>query len=124
AATEEEDLVQCAKCGVRVHRKCYGVPEGVGGPGAGKGEKFVCAPCTARVSQPSCTLCPRKGGAFLRIKGSQYCHAYCAERTPGARVVDPFLPPPPPPSPPPRGIDDTTPDGGGGGGAPMKLEGG
>lgn len=35
AAAVEEDLVQCAKCGVRVHRKCYGVPEGVGGPGAG-----------------------------------------------------------------------------------------
>lgn len=35
AAAVEEDLVQCAKCGVRVHRKCYGVPEGVGAPGAG-----------------------------------------------------------------------------------------
>ncbi|CAN0361907.1 unnamed protein product, partial [Hapterophycus canaliculatus] len=34
------------------------------------------------VDTVSCALCPRKGGAFLRIKGSQYCHAYCAERTP------------------------------------------
>ena len=29
------NLVQCSACGVRVHRKCYGVPEDVGRPGAG-----------------------------------------------------------------------------------------
>lgn len=70
-----------------------------------KGEQWHCVPCAARVNQPSCTLCPRKGGAFLRIKASQYCHAYCAERTPGAQVVNPL-----PPTPPPL-LEDNPPEG-------------
>lgn len=29
-------IAECSKCGVRVHRECYGVPEGLGAPGAGE----------------------------------------------------------------------------------------
>lgn len=36
AAAPDADLAQCAKCGVRVHRQCYGVPEGLGAPGGGE----------------------------------------------------------------------------------------
>ncbi|CAN0035316.1 unnamed protein product, partial [Laminaria digitata] len=57
-------------------------------PPTAPGEQWFCVPCSTRVSQPSCTLCPRKGGAFLRVKGAQFCHAYCAEHTPGARILD------------------------------------
>lgn len=51
---------------------------------------------------------------MLRVKANQYCHAYCAERTPGARIVDPLPPPPPRPllAEPPDGI----------GGPLLKLE--
>lgn len=34
APAPDPDLAECAKCGVRVHRECYGVPEGLGAPGA------------------------------------------------------------------------------------------
>lgn len=73
---------------------------------AAKGEQWLCAPCSSRVPNVSCVLCPRKGGAFLRIKANHYCHAFCAERTPGARIVDPLPPPPPAPllDEPPDGI--------------------
>lgn len=41
------------------------------------------------MSQPTCSLCPRKGGAFLRARASNFVHAYCAERTPGAQLIEP-----------------------------------
>lgn len=51
--------------------------------------KWQCAPCTANVTNPNCTLCPRKGGAFLRVRGVTFVHAFCAARTPGAKIIDP-----------------------------------
>lgn len=38
AARVTEGVVECSACKVRVHRECYGVPEGVGAVGAGKRE--------------------------------------------------------------------------------------
>lgn len=55
------------------------------------GDEWFCVPCSSRVNEPTCTLCPRKDGAFVRIRGAHYCHAFCAERTPGARLVDPVI---------------------------------
>lgn len=57
------------------------------------GNEWFCVPCSSRVTEPTCTLCPRKDGAFVRIRGAHYCHAFCAERTPGARLVDPVVVP-------------------------------
>ncbi|CAM9790587.1 unnamed protein product, partial [Laminaria digitata] len=36
AARVREGVVECSACKVRVHRECYGVPEGVGAVGAGE----------------------------------------------------------------------------------------
>lgn len=36
AAENDTRIVECSGCGVRVHRECYGVPEGVGGLGSGE----------------------------------------------------------------------------------------
>ena len=60
AAAPDPDVAQCAKCGVRVHRECYGVPEGLGAPGAGEREFSLNSVASSRF---------RRGGlCFTRLE--------------------------------------------------------
>ncbi|RLN74879.1 hypothetical protein BBJ28_00005294 [Nothophytophthora sp. Chile5] len=83
-------LVQCAKCGVRVHIKCYGVS--VTGAG-GDMSTWHCQPCeyvmgtatgalkantTSPLLAPQCAVCPVAGGALrLTDQRDVWCHVLC-----------------------------------------------
>ncbi|KAG7401148.1 hypothetical protein PHYBOEH_002706 [Phytophthora boehmeriae] len=73
-------LIECTKCGIRVHVKCYGLSlEG------GDASSWLCQPC-AHMSQsspppavaPQCAVCPIAGGALrLTDQTDVWCHVLC-----------------------------------------------
>ncbi|RLN78108.1 hypothetical protein BBJ28_00010516 [Nothophytophthora sp. Chile5] len=84
-------LVQCAKCGIRVHIKCYGVS--VTGSG-GDMSTWHCQPCEYMMGTatgalkanttsppllaPQCAVCPVAGGALrLTDQRDVWCHVLC-----------------------------------------------
>ncbi|KAG3217264.1 hypothetical protein PC129_g11900 [Phytophthora cactorum] len=72
-------LVQCARCSIRVHVKCYGVSiEGI------NASSWLCQACEYVASAPSprptpqCAVCPISGGALrLTDQRDVWCHVLC-----------------------------------------------
>ncbi|KAI9994250.1 hypothetical protein PInf_016819 [Phytophthora infestans] len=72
-------LVQCVRCSIRVHVKCYGVSiEG------GNAASWLCQACEYVTSAPSpcptpqCAVCPIAGGALrLTDQRDVWCHVLC-----------------------------------------------
>lgn len=79
---DRPQLVQCKDCLVTVHRKCYGVQDGV------DGKDWQCDRCRVtkeKYGKPRlvrCLLCPNVGGAFKQVheQGSadRWTHVQCA----------------------------------------------
>lgn len=70
--TEEgNEMVFCDSCNICVHQACYGIttiPEG----------SWLCCTCALGV-EPSCLLCPNKGGAMKSTRnGLKWAHVSCA----------------------------------------------
>lgn len=60
-------LLCCARCPVKVHQACYGVPKVPKGP-------WFCRTCKSRVINPICVLCGYGGGAMTRVhKARDFC---------------------------------------------------
>ncbi|XP_067136146.1 uncharacterized protein nwk isoform X2 [Centruroides vittatus] len=70
--TEEgNEMVFCDSCNICVHQACYGItniPDG----------SWLCCTCALGI-EPSCLLCPNKGGAMKSTRnGLKWAHVSCA----------------------------------------------
>ncbi|XP_055486030.1 lysine-specific demethylase 4C isoform X1 [Psammomys obesus] len=82
----EEDgtslLISCAKCFVRVHASCYGVPSHEVCDG------WLCARCKRNAWTAECCLCNLRGGALKQTKNNKWAHVICAVAVPEVRFTN------------------------------------
>uniref|UniRef100_A0A7N0ZX34 Histone-lysine N-methyltransferase ATX2 n=1 Tax=Kalanchoe fedtschenkoi TaxID=63787 RepID=A0A7N0ZX34_KALFE len=81
---ESNLFLQCDKCRMLVHARCYGEVEPVG-------EKlWLCKLCRpgAPISPPPCCLCPHKGGAMKPTTDGRWAHLACAMWIPETCLSD------------------------------------
>ncbi|KAJ8755248.1 hypothetical protein K2173_019046 [Erythroxylum novogranatense] len=71
---ENNLLLQCEKCRMMVHARCYGELEHV------DGVLWLCSLCCPRApeSPPPCCLCPVTGGAMKPTTDGRWAHLACA----------------------------------------------
>jgi hypothetical protein len=73
--SEENAIVQCKKCGVRVHQCCYGVDS--------YSTEWLCNFCEKNDTQQQkrCILCPNREGALKRTTCKKWVHQTLLSRT-------------------------------------------
>ncbi|CAH0763876.1 unnamed protein product [Diatraea saccharalis] len=80
------EIVECDGCGVTVHEGCYGVSDVTSESStvsSASTEPWFCEACKAGVKDPSCELCPNKGGIFKETEVGAWVHLVCALYVPG-----------------------------------------
>lgn len=80
------EIVGCDGCGVTVHEGCYGVSDVASESStvsSASTEPWFCEACKAGVTDPSCELCPNKGGIFKETEVGAWVHLVCALYVPG-----------------------------------------
>ncbi|KFO71693.1 Lysine-specific demethylase 4C, partial [Cuculus canorus] len=79
----EEDgtslLISCAKCFVRVHASCYGVPSHE------IHNEWLCSRCRKEAWTAECCLCNLRGGALKQTTDKKWAHVICAIAIPEVR---------------------------------------
>ncbi|XP_063982197.1 PHD finger protein 14 isoform X1 [Diachasmimorpha longicaudata] len=80
------EIVECDGCGVTVHEGCYGVSDVESFSSTDslrQSAPWFCEACSAGVEDPSCELCPNKGGIFKETDVGKWVHLVCALYVPG-----------------------------------------
>lgn len=70
--SEDNKVLRCNICNVRVHQMCYGIKT--------YKEKWKCAPCMVKTSgsgDPICELCLQYGGALKKTTTGNWAHVIC-----------------------------------------------
>ena len=83
---DTNEIVECDGCGVSVHEGCYGVSDNNSISSTNSTcstEPWFCEACRAGVSEPSCELCPNKGGIYKETDVGKWVHLVCALYVPG-----------------------------------------
>ncbi|XP_043284998.1 PHD finger protein 14 isoform X2 [Venturia canescens] len=80
------EIVECDGCGVTVHEGCYGVSDVESFSSTDslcQSAPWFCEACSAGIEDPSCELCPNKGGIFKETDVGKWVHLVCALYVPG-----------------------------------------
>ncbi|XP_074114675.1 PHD finger protein 14 [Cotesia typhae] len=80
------EIVECDGCGVTVHEGCYGVSDVESFSSTDslcQSAPWFCEACSAGIENPSCELCPNKGGIFKETDVGKWVHLVCALYVPG-----------------------------------------
>ena len=87
--TDEDEILECDKCGITVHEGCYGDIDAEDSTPAGDDasddptEPWFCEPCKAGLTKyPHCELCPNLGGIYKHTDTGKWVHLICALYTP------------------------------------------
>ncbi|XP_055904857.1 PHD finger protein 14 [Eupeodes corollae] len=83
---DTNEVIECDSCGVSVHEGCYGVSDTASVSSTTSScstEPWFCEACRAGVTNPSCELCPNKGGIFKETDVGKWVHLVCALYVPG-----------------------------------------
>uniref|UniRef100_A0A914V0E7 PHD-type domain-containing protein n=1 Tax=Plectus sambesii TaxID=2011161 RepID=A0A914V0E7_9BILA len=85
---QEDEVIQCDKCGLAVHENCYMVDleeQEDSDDSSSATEPWFCEPCVYGLDvPPNCELCPNRFGAFKRSDiGGKWVHLLCALYTRG-----------------------------------------
>ena len=82
--SEEDNILECDKCGVTVHEGCYGVQ-----PSDVNDESWFCDPCIcSSPEQVYCELCPERTGVMKATDSGKWSHVVCAFYTDGIGFGD------------------------------------
>lgn len=77
---EDNKVLRCFVCNVRVHQMCYGVET--------YKEQWKCSPCIGKKTgsgDPICELCLQYGGAFKKTSNGKWSHVICGLFIEGVR---------------------------------------
>lgn len=80
------EIVECDGCGITVHEGCYGVSDVESFSSTdslSQSAPWFCEACSAGIDDPSCELCPNKGGIFKETDVGKWVHLVCALYVPG-----------------------------------------
>ncbi|XP_055716275.1 PHD finger protein 14 isoform X1 [Phlebotomus papatasi] len=83
---DANEIVECDGCGVTVHEGCYGVNDTASLSSTVSScstEPWFCEACKAGAQDPTCELCPNKGGIFKETDVGKWVHLICALYVPG-----------------------------------------
>lgn len=83
---DTNEIVECDNCGISVHEGCYGISDSNSVSSTVSScstEPWFCEACKANITDPSCELCPNKGGIFKETDVGKWVHLVCALYVPG-----------------------------------------
>ncbi|XP_076803656.1 uncharacterized protein LOC143447439 [Clavelina lepadiformis] len=79
-----ENITGCGRCGVTVHKSCYGDHFEYKHPGR---SKWFCDCCLSDAGE-NCEFCPNTSGCMKETSSGQWCHVVCARYILGGEMFE------------------------------------